>query len=220
MLQSDIRQFSAAALNAMADHLEAIAKTYRRQAQRIDDLTAGRERNRQTLARAAASPRIVAEHLAAGRNLEHAQSATAIETNLPIETIAYYWQQHLKASKRALRAARDRHIAQLAATGHSNLAIARIVSLHPSSVSRCLRAYLDRFADRASGGPLPAVPTELFPLSTKGRAAAVALRLTARRGPRSSSTRRNSIMARPAGRSSFTKRLPAHYIMIGLPAED
>jgi len=138
---NEIKKLPPAALFALSDYLAALAADARAVARAKDR----RAERRALLARKAAiadAARAV-ERYAAHMSLERAIETVALETCLPLETVAFSVSKAQR--KRAIRDrfARDRRIVALARAGLTNTEIAAKVNLHPGTVGRIVRAGLD-----------------------------------------------------------------------------
>ncbi len=74
--------------------------------------------------------------------VERAIDQAALETGLPIETVAAAWRQSEKTRQRIARAHRDIAILRMARHGWTNGEIAAEVELHPGTVARIIQRML------------------------------------------------------------------------------
>ncbi len=82
--------------------------------------------------------------MSAGMSLDQAMTATASETGMPMETIAWHWRRWLSSRKADEVAARATLVMQYARRGWSNEEIGRHLGIHPVSVSRIISRVIKR----------------------------------------------------------------------------
>jgi DNA-binding NarL/FixJ family response regulator len=139
---------SSEQLRAIAQTLEALARSYRARADALDDMERTSARASRAVQVAQRTPEIVARYISDGLALPCAQAQTAIDTGLPIDTIAWHWKKHLRDRNATATKHRNALIMSLASRGLTNHDIAAKTGLHPGSVSRIIGKTLRSTATR------------------------------------------------------------------------